>query len=311
MKKYIELKEVNSTYEGPQLVVSNKANNIIHISSDYSENLKTHKSAKIDIIASKYNNYTSDIVKNVVDSYNSVSNAIYVMKDEGNKYERYNVIDENVIDIKNKRPTSIDYYVIAMLILSMISGAHLASSAIGEEYYKPMGRRIKSGPVKEIEIFIGKVIACVISICAKSVIIIAFSKIVFHSNFGSNYLKLAFIIVTVSIMACSFGMMITMVTGIEKSSRIISTVVNVSTFIGGGYAVMIGVNVNTAKIMHYSPTFLAQTAIFNTIYIDGFRATYQFYSTNEYIYQMWLISVVMFLIVFLVGRRKKYDSFSN
>lgn len=308
IKKIIEIKSVNFFEEGQKLVTDKKAASFIVIPKDYSQKIKSGEKSNILIYNSKYKDFKNSIVENIIDSYNSGGNTIYAIS-KGNitkpEYKRYSIMNEESISIKGKRPGALDYYAVAILILAIMSSSIFACSCIGEDYFHAVGDRIKSTPVKSYEVFLGKLIGSIFTTVIKAIIVIAFCKFVYGANFGSNLGMIILIVLTTSVMAAAFGMMICMVVGnTTKASTLINILVNVFTFLAGGYAAIIGADQSVSKVMHLSPSFYAQTAMFNTIYPDGFKATVQFYSTGGYIINMWCLSLVMFGIFYIVERRR-------
>ena len=308
IKKIIEIKTVNSFEEGQKLVTDKVAACFIVIEADYSEKIKSGEKGSINIYNSKYKDFKNDIVKDIVDSYNSAGNAVYAIS-KGNitapEYKRYSIMNEESISIKGKRPGALDYYAVAILILAIMNSAVFACSCIGEDHFEAVGYRVKSTPIKSYEVFLGKLIGSVFTTFIKAIIVIAFSKLVYGANFGSNWGMITFIVLTASVMAAAFGMMVCIIVGnTAKASTLINILVNVFTFLAGGYAAIITTDASVSKVMHLSPNFYAQTAMFNTIYPDGFKATVQFHSTQGYIMCMWCFSLIMFGIFYIVERRR-------
>jgi ABC-2 type transport system permease protein len=308
IKKIIEIKSVTSFEEGQKLVTDKKAACFIVIPKDYSEKIKSGEKSIISIYNSKYKDFKNSIALNIVDSYNSGGNTIYAIS-KGNinapQYERYSIMNEESISIKGKRPGSLDYYAVAILILAIMNSAIFACSCIGEDHFEAVGARVKCTPIKSYEVFLGKLIGSIFVTFIKAIIVIAFSMLVYGANFGNNWGMIIFIVLTAAVMASALGMMICMVVGnTAKASTLINILINIFTFLAGGYAAIIGAPESVSKVMHLSPSFYAQTAMFNTIYPDGFKATVQFYSTQGYIMSMWCFSLVMFGIFYIVERRR-------
>lgn len=308
IKKVLNVNKVSSFSEGRKLVTEKKAASLIIIPEGYSDKIISGKKDSIEIYNSKYADFKSSIVKNIVECFNSVGNTQSAMSlNNAAKvaYNRYSVMTENSISIKGKRPRAIDYYAVSILVLAIMSSSLFACSSIGEDYFEAVGVRIKSTPLRKYENFLGKLIGCVCTSLIKAGIIIAFSKFVYGANYGSNWGMISLIVFTTSVMSCAFGMMMCMLIGnTVKASTIISILINVFTFIAGGYAAIIGADKSESMLMHLSPNLYAQTALFNTIYPNGFKAAYQFFTTQGYILQMWYFAIIMFVVLFLAERRR-------
>jgi ABC-2 type transport system permease protein len=76
------------------------------------------------------------------------------------------------------------------------------------------------------------------------------------------------------------------------------------TFLAGGYARIEAGSSGFAKTMYISPNYLAQTAMFNTIYGQSITSNIQLLSTQGCIGILWIIIILMFTAASVSGRRK-------
>lgn len=308
IKDVLNIKEVASIEEGQKLIDEQKAVSLIVVPKDYSDKLKSGEKASIQIYKTKYTDFKNEIVENIVDAYNSAGNAMMAaakLNPKDLSYTRYSTIKENVISTEGKAPKAIDYYGVAMLVLAIMSSASFAADMVSEDYFENVGVRIKSTPVKPFERLLGKIIGCVFDIFMKGVIIIAFSKLVYHVNWGSNYGMIALIMISAAVFSTIFGMFLTMAVGSgNRANGIITLVNNIFTFLAGGYALIITTDVQTSAIMHLSPNFYPMTALLNVIYSNNYRVNVHFFSTAGYISMLWVLSAVLCLGFIALERRK-------
>lgn len=309
IKDVLNVKEVASIEEGQKLIDEQKAVSLIVIPKDYSERLKSGENASIQIYKTKYTDFKNEIVENIVDAYNSAGNAMMAaakLNPKNLSYTRYSAIKENVISTAGKAPRAIDYYGVAMLVLAIMSSAAFAADMVSEDYFENVGVRVKSTPVKPFERLLGKIIGCVFDIFMKGVIIIAFSKLVYHVNWGNNYGMIALIIVSAAVFSTIFGMFITMAVGSgNRANGIITLVNNIFTFVAGGYALIVTTDVQQSALMHLSPNFYPMTALLNVIYSNNYRVNVHFFSTAGYISMLWVSSAVLCLGFIVLERRCK------
>lgn len=308
IKDTLNIKEVATLEEGQKLIDDKKAVSLIVVPKDYSEKLQSGENASIQIYKTKYTDFKNEIVENIVDAYNSGGNAMMAaakLNPKNLSYTRYSSVNENVISTEGKTPRAIDYYGVAMLVLAIMSSATFAADMASEDYFENVGGRIKAAPVKAFERLLGKVIGCVFDIFIKGVIIIAFSKLVYHVNWGNNYGMIALIMVSAAVFATIFGMFITMAVGSgNRAHGIITIVNNIFTFVAGGYAMIITTDIQMSKLMHLSPNFYPMAALLNVIYSNNYKVNVHFFSTFGYISKLWELSALLFLGFVVLERRR-------
>ena len=308
IKDILKIREVASIEEGEKLIEDKKAVSLIVVPKDYSEKLKSGENASIQIYNTKYTDYKNEIVQNIVDAYNSAGNAVMAAAKLNTKdlsYTRYSTVDENIISTEGKAPRALDYYGVAMLVLAIMNSASFAADMVSEDYFENVGVRIKASPVKPLERLIGKILGCVFDVFIKGIIIIAFSKLVYHVNWGNNYGMIALIIISAAVFSTTFGMFITMAVGSgNRATGIINIVNNVFTFVAGGYALIVTNDVRESAMMHLSPNFYPQTALLNVIYNNNYRVNVHFFNTSGYISMLWVLSVLLFVGFIALERRR-------
>jgi ABC-2 type transport system permease protein len=304
----LNVRKVASIEEGEKLIDNKKSISLIVVPKDYSEKLKYGENAVIEIYNTKYKDYRSQIIENIVDAYNSEGNAILTLSKlnaENLNYTRYSTVIERIIYTKNKAPRAIDYYGVAMLVLAIMSSALFAADMVSEDYFENVGFRIKASPVKSYERLIGKTLGCVFDIVIKAIIILLFSKLFYHVNWGENYGMIGLIIISAAIFATIFGMFITMAVGNgNRASGIISLINIVFTFLAGGYALMVTRDFNMSVIMHLSPNFYPITALLNVIYANNYKVNIHFFSTTGYISMLLVLSALLGVGFIALERRR-------
>jgi ABC-2 type transport system permease protein len=308
IKGIVNLKEVASIEEGEKLINDKKAVSLIVIPKDYSKKLNSGENAIIKIYNTKYKDFKNEIIENIVDAYNSAGNAMLAISKLNAKdlnYTRYSTVGESIISTVGKTPRAIDYYGVAMLVLAIMSSAIFAADMVSEDYFENVGVRVKASPVKSYERLMGKILGCVFDIIIKAIIILAFSKLIYHVNWGENFGMIGLIIISAAVFATIFGMFITMFVGNgNRASSIISLVNIVFTFLAGGYALMVTRDFNQSVIMHLSPNFYPMTALLNVIYSNNYRVNIHFFSTTVYISMLCVLSALLGLVFIALERRR-------
>ncbi|GKU24386.1 permease [Clostridium folliculivorans] len=309
IKEILNVKVVTSIKEGEKLVNDKKAVSLLLVPQDYSEKLEAGKESAIKIYNTKYADFKNTIVENIVDAYNSAGNTIMAIaklnSSNSLNYIRYKAVDENILSTEGNSPRGIDYYAVAMLVLAIMSSAGFAGDVISEDYFYDVSVRIKSTPIKSYERLLGKIIGCVFDIFIKAVIIIVFSKLVYKVNWGNNFGMIAIIVISAAVFSTVFGMFVAMVVGNgNKASGILNILNNVFTFGAGGYAVLLTRELGESVMMHLSPNFYPQAALFNVIYSNNYSVNIHFFSTFGYISMLWAAAVLLFIGFITVERRR-------
>ncbi|PFJ51506.1 ABC transporter permease [Bacillus thuringiensis] len=299
VKKLLDVVKVQSFTEGEDMVNSGEVTSLIYIDKDFSKSLENGDGKDfVKVYSSKFGNPRVTIVQNVVDSFIHGINAMdaeYKIGSTNNNYYNSTGIEEITITTSGKKPKAIDYYAVTMLVMTLMYGAMYGSEGIAEDYFGETGKRIRSTPIKPYQQFTGKILGMIITTILQGIIVVLFTKFAFGANWGGDLFFIAFIIVSMSVFSTILGSMICLITKDSmRSAGIIALMVPVLTFIAGGY-----VKMDLENLMYISPNYLAQTAIFNTIY-DGSQNT-----TRICIIAIWCLTLIVFTISLISARRRR------
>lgn len=263
----------------------------------YDENIE----GKFKVVGSDYNSLKVSIVKNIMDAYADKANsfeALAKLKTRDFSIKQSNNIDSQVITISGKKPSATDYYAITMLIMIIMFGAIYANFAIDKDYYSAVGGRIKSAPVRLWQVFLGEGIGVVFTLLWQIIILLAVSRFVFKVNFGNNLPVIFITALSLAIMSTMLGIFACMITkkGLYGLA-LLNILVPIFTFLGGGFVKIDFGQGLLGKLSRITPNYLAQNAIFKSIY--GGASNEIFLS----ILGIWIITFVLFIGAKLAGRR--------
>lgn len=307
IEKMLSVKEVQTLEEGKNLISNNKVNGLIVINEDYSDLLSAGNKGTIEVYTGK-KGFRVSFIQNIIDSFINGANTVTAVQSLGStnvNYTREDNIEEMPITTEGKVPRAIDYYAITMLVMILMYGAQYGCHGMGEDYMEENGKRIRVTPIKPYEHFIGKTIGTVFTIECQAIVLIFFTKFVYKANFGPNIPAIIFISFTLATFSTGLGAMLTMVTGDRsKASSILSLAIPVLTFISGGYAKIEAGNSLFSKIMYISPNYLAQSAMFNSIYGEPVTSNIQLLSSTQCIMLLWILTAIAFLAASVFGRRR-------
>lgn len=303
VKSFIELKEISSYEEGVSLIRNRKASSIIIIESDFSQKLGSRDKANIKVYNSQYSNYRASIVKDLVDSFINTSNSMDIIKElDGEDFVPVtsNNIEEIPISITGKLPRAIDYYAVTMLVMSIMYGTLYGSFAVAEDELLRTEIRLKSSPVKNYQLFSGRLLGTIVTLVLEILIMIGFTKFVYKVNWGNNMPFILFTCFSATVMVVGIGIMAySIFKDANRASGILNLTVIVFTFLGGGYFPLSGFGPKMKELASYiSPNYMIQQVIFNNIY--GGNQT----ESQKYLIAIWSITIVSFIASSLVGRRK-------
>jgi ABC-2 type transport system permease protein len=301
IKEYLEVKIVTSKTEGIVLLEEDKINSFIMIEKGYTERAMTGKKADIQVYNRKSGTFRSSIVQNIVDSFIDGFNTVEAVRNitgKINEYKMFNNIEDVRVAAEGSTPRAIDYYAVAMLVMTLMYGTMYGSSGIGEDIFESKGKRMRSTPIKAYELFAGKILGSILTLFLQALILIAFSKLAYGANWGTNIGGILFISFSLAVLAIGIGIMITMLAKDHiQASRILTTIVPVFTFVSGGYAKFGKGGATFEMIKSFIPNQLGHTAFFNMVY-NGSMA-----QVSRALVVMWIMTGIIFIISALAGRR--------
>lgn len=301
VKQWVDFVEVKTFEEGETMVEEEKAAAMIFIGKDFSSKSQNNeRGTEIEVYRGKYSGMDATVVQCVTDSFINAVNTGGIVYDMTGSLENYEFtleggLERQPLTSTGKVPNAMGYYAVAMLMMILIFGATYGCDGVGEDYLGVLGERIKTSPVKPYQQYLGKILGLALASFVEGVFVVLFTKFVFDVDWGTNYLMVLAIIFTMSFVATAIGAMVCMLTkNVSKGDSICSIIVIASTFLAGGFVKM---DMGTLKFL--SPSYYAQTAMFNTIYEGDMNLVY------KYIGVLWVIALAAGVIAVLVARRKK------
>ncbi|MBU5592557.1 ABC transporter permease [Clostridium sp. MSJ-4] len=272
IKEIVSYRKVATLGEGEKLLRDKEVKGIIYIGEDYSRRIKAGDKTFIEVVGKDSSSFSYIVLKNIIESYVQQVNAYKAMSSinmERIKFDRTEVLKDNPITSKGKKPSAMDYYAVTMLVMIILYGANYGAGAMAEGRMSPIGRRIQASPLRSLDVVFGKTIGAIFSMSWQILTLVLFSKFVFKANFGSNIMQVLFICFIATLFSISLGILICSIFKEEALvSKIISILVPIFTLVSGGY-----VKINMpdsgsilSKITKLSPSYLAQKAIFGSIY---------------------------------------------
>ncbi|MEN1968789.1 ABC transporter permease [Lentibacillus sp. N15] len=207
-----------------------------------------------------------------VDKYNLVSE---ITKDSPEKAKRV-LSSEPKQDYINERslqpesqPGSMDYYAIAMTTMIALYAATAATSLITHERSRNTANRLMVAPIHKRDIFIGKVLGSVVINLICIVLVILFSKFVFHANWGTHWGLVLLVLLTEVMLAVSVGLGASFLIRTPAGPRlVVLLLIQLASFFGGAYFPIENPEGILNVLNKLSPLTLENDAMFKMIYAN-------------------------------------------
>jgi len=300
IENLIEFKEVNTLAEGQDLVRENELSAILFFGEDFSKNYNSEEEVSIEVYSSEYSGTSMIVVKNVLDSYANIVNAVNTLADAEQyeiannfSYEEFEGINEKPLNNTNDVTSAIDYFAVTMLVFVLFYGTQYGCECIGEDYIGNIGKRIMSSPVKLSSYFAGKVTGVCIVNFIQGIVLMLVATYGYGVSWGSNLTIILLLAFCFSVLVTSIGAFICMITkDASKASSILTILVPALTFISGGFT-----KFDSGLIKYISPGYYVQNGIFSVIY-NGSKT----HILNSFAVVLGLTLVIGFITV-MMGRR--------
>lgn len=293
IKEIMEIDRADDFNEGMNRVKQGKALSLIHVEKGFAGEIKVYKSNS--------NPFKDSVVQNVLDSFVQSANAEYAYAKLGSKASDAHFsqsIREEAVNTDGKLPSALDYYAVSMLIMTMMYGTTYGCAAMSEERFYKTEIRLKSAPVASYEIYAGKVAGTILTLMLDGAVIILFTKYAYNVNWGSRIPVILFACLSLSVLAAGLGIAGFMLIGdANKTQALLSIMVPVFTFLGGGYIPVQYMSPEMEKLSFLSPNHIGQRIILNSIF-EGNAV-----QTRSYLLILWAASLLMFALSAFKGRR--------
>ena len=301
IKELTLVKTVTSKDEAIKLIVNREAATLIVLPSNFSEEIQNGRKAAIEVYNSKYSSFRASIVQSIVNGFVKGTNAQLVVRQMGSsspEYMRFDNLQEISVTSEGNTPRAIDYYAVTMLIMTIMYGTSYGNFALKEEKQLNTSIRLASAPIKYREVILGKLLGSIVTVLLQAILIIIFTKMFFNVNWGGNIPFVIFVCFSLTLLAVGLGMMVSNLgKNPQATGALLNFGVNIMTFIAGGYFPASQMGPLLEKVGFISPNYLAQQAIFNTIY-EGSAV-----QTINYMLGIWIVLIIVFIIAGFTERR--------
>lgn len=300
-----EILDVNivETYEiGITKVKKGIAEAFIYIDHSFTSSIKKGHKNKIHV----YSNNDRSIVKSLVESFTHSANSASAMLRIGGKIEepnQVNIINPMKITTNGKAPRAIDYYAVQTLLQVFLLGAMFGVVSIQEDKIKNTYIRLVSSPLKDFENLIGKTIANIVVLFSQAILVLLFTKYVYHANWSGNMLLTLLTILIFVIITIGIGILLGALLKNEISAiLVIFGMLMFFATIAGAFSPHFLETGSTLSYLRYlSPNYYAKTIIFNNIYGGSIE------EIQKSLICLISVTVMLYTLIFGIVRRKMND----
>ncbi|MEK5025805.1 ABC transporter permease [Paenibacillus sp. FSL M7-1046] len=267
-----ELKPVTSLDDGKVLINKDKADAIIYIPYNFSDDRDLPHVVHV-YLSTDYGVPTL-VVKNIVSSLTNLMNTSSViynisgqtevdaMGSEPQKNNEENVNEQSLSSSNLQATTAMGYYSIAMILMLLLYGQEYGIFMASEDYLGTLGNRMRLSAVKPYVQYIGKGLGLSLVTFFQAVILLLLTKYVYGVDWGNHIIVVLLTLFILSILVTLLGMMLVIITrSIQKAQSLSNFITLGGTFIVGGFVI-----VDFGSLAYLSPSYYAKTALFNVVY---------------------------------------------
>lgn len=302
VKRYLDITEIDDFETGEKMLSDRRAYVMIYVDESFTQNIASGEKAYITLYNKGTNEINLTIAKNLIEGFTSGANAVAAMHSVTGEYMEYNYapgITDNSFSASGNIPRAVDYYAVTMLIMTIMYGSLYAADSTTEDYMGNMGNRLRTTPIRASAIYTGKTLANILITYLQAIIVVLFSMFAFKVNWGTDITFLLLILLLFTFLSSGIGTVLgILLKKRELASGTLNILIIFFTFIAGGYFKFSDGGPVINALRHLSPSYLAQTAVFNLIY----KGTYSL--TLRYMFIIAVFTIVVYLTAALAGRRK-------
>ncbi|MGC4378059.1 ABC transporter permease [Fictibacillus sp. Mic-4] len=269
LKKIVKIRAFSSEDKARKALREEEIGAVVIITKGFSQDVQTNQKHSLEII----DNHAFDgtVVHEIVNSYVSGVNSYQAARTISAKFAPSypeSMIDNHTLSIQGKKPTSMDYYAITMMIMILMYSTVFGRETVRQEIYSTIGMRMKSLPIKPFDHFIGKAVAGVVTVFLQIAVLLIVFRYVYHVNLGSHLpfiLGVSFLFAFTMIL---IAMALSLILNPDAADHILDLAIPVVTFIAGGFfrIPFFETNPIMMKIQMLLPNVLTQKMIFQKIY---------------------------------------------
>ncbi|USG66602.1 ABC transporter permease [Brevibacillus ruminantium] len=223
----------------------------------------------------------------------AAAQAIVASAGEGGDFIRETALQPN------KKPGSFDYYAIVMTTMIAFYSVISASYLFRGERTRNTAVRLMAAPVSKGIIFTGKLIGSTVINLFFVLVVVLFSKFVYHADWGNHYGMVVLVLFTEVLLAVSVGLGVSFLVKGEGSRAVVMIFTQIASFLGGAFFPVDGMEGVMRILTNLSPMRWVNTALMQIIYADHTAAAWPAIGLN-----LGIASVFLILAIISIRRRE-------
>ncbi|MEO3944503.1 ABC transporter permease [Gorillibacterium sp. CAU 1737] len=198
----------------------------------------------------------------------------------------------------NRSPGSMDYYAMAMSTMIAFYAATTSTHLIQGERARKTDSRLMSSPLTKAQLFVGKVLGATLINTLFVLVVVLFSRFVFHADWGGHYGVVLALLMTEVLLSVSIGLAAGYLFKKDSSTAVMIILTQVVSFLGGAYFPLSQIGGFLGSLTWLSPLRWANHAMIEIIYNDRLTAAIQPITLN-------LALAALFLFISAVSLKRK------
>jgi ABC-2 type transporter. len=311
IKKIVHTKNDQTLNSAKADLKKQKLDAIIVINKGFTQAVENGSGKKLDFITS--GDMESSIIKSIaqtylqrISAYQAAAAAVPQAAPVAPLVPA-SLLADHALNINGKVPSSSDYYAVTMLIMIILYASAYGLNVIQESTLSPIGYRIRSLPVRQMNYLIGKTLGQLATVFLQIVVLITFFKFIYHANFGSNLPFIFLVCFLLGFIIILMSMALALLFSYKTADTILDLLVPVATFLAGGYVKLSFLDTNpiTAALNSWLPNAVAQNLVFHNIY--GGTGL----SAAGGVLKLTLMALAILLLTVVALRRNQHADFSK
>lgn len=265
ISKIVHTKTYRSLNAAKADLKKQKLDAIIVINNGFTQAVENGSSKKLDFITS--GDMESSVIKNIAQSYLQRINA-YRSAAASAPQPDASLLADHALSINGKVPSSSDYYAVTMLIMIILYASAYGLNVVRESTLSPIGYRIRSLPVRQVNYLIGKTLGQLATVFLQIIVLVTFFKFIYHANFGSNLSFIFLVCFLLGFIVILLSVALALLFSYKTADSMLNLAVPVATFLAGGYVKLSFLESNpiAVSLNNWLPNAVAQNLVFQNIY---------------------------------------------
>lgn len=297
--EYLTFEKEEDFSVAEQLLADGEIDAVMLVPEDFSNFAQQKNSEEtLEVYMTSYADINASVIKSCTQGFLSGMNAAMAVRnmtgEATSEIQQDSPCEE--LGVEGNSPDSMTYYAIAMLLMMLVYGADYGNNSTAEEYFGALGDRMRMAPISQFSRLVGRMTGIALVNFLLGCIVVIFSGLVFHVNWGANIPMLLLILYVFSLLCTVFGAALCLILGNEqRATGAIQMFALGFTIVSGGFYAGDFKKAKCFSFNHY-----AKTAI-NNLLFNGSDLT----TTWKNLGILVALTIVFSIVCVVCGRMRK------